>query len=173
MRIALAALLTAVAVFAATPPPVSASQPSEEPTEAENGVSEVDPGPPEQANGRIEALDRNQRAPWSGMLIEQKDLVRWRLEIDNLRFRLDRDVQLATDTCEVKMKLHTQLLAIENERRELREALLQERIDELAQSNVGLQKDVVEANRRSILEEPVVWYLGGILSAGLLVLATQ
>lgn len=163
-------VLTAVLVLVGTSTPVLAAEPSESLETASTELSEPEPGPPEQANGQITPLDRGQRAPWTGMLIEQQDLVRWKLEIDNLRYRLDRDVQLATDRCDVKVQLQVKLLDIETQRANQIDDLWRERVEQLAADNVALQKDVAEANSRNFFEEPVVWYVGGVISAALLVL---
>jgi hypothetical protein len=165
MKNALTALLIAAAVLGGTAPPVQAAEPVTEPTEAENVEPE---GPPAQANGQIEALNRGTRAPWTGMLIEQRDLVRWRLEIDHLRFRLDRDVRLEQDKCAVSLKLSTRMLELEKDHAEKVDALWKIRAEALGSSNVDLQKAVAKAQERGFFDEPVVWYVGGILTTGLI-----
>lgn len=143
-------------------PAVSAStgvvQPAPEPTIEEEPA-------PEYREGEILYLESGKRAPWTGLLIEQPDLVRWRLVIDNLKFRLLEDVKLANTKCDVRLDFEHQKQAIEKEGYLLKESMQRDRAKELAATIVELKKDVAEARKRGFLEQPIVWYVGGIASA--------
>lgn len=138
-----------------------------QPSISEDVISQE--GPPAQANGQVLSLDHGERAPWDGMLIEQRDLVRWRLEIDNLQFRRDRDVALEHDKCDVQVSYQLRLTDLERERGQMKSVLLQERIDSLANDVVEARKDVIRAAERGFFDEPMTWFVGGILISGTLV----
>ena len=160
-----AALLSLVLTQGAISASVFAAEPSESLSEP---AVEPEEGPPPQANGRILSLGRGDRAPWTGMLIEQSDLVRWRLEIDNLQFRLDRDVQFEADKCQVNIDYYKRALELEAGRTKTHDELWKQRAEDLGKTVVAARKDAAKARQRGFFDEPVVWFVGGIVVAGAL-----
>lgn len=162
----LRALLGAVVLIAWVPLPVFASNPSETVLETDTEPSE---GPPDQANGQILSLERGKRAPWSGMLIEQKDLVKWRLEIDNLQFRLDRTVGFEEEKCDAKTSYLDLSLKLERDRVTEHDSMWRERADSLANDVVEEKKRTAKASEKGFFDEPMVWFVSGMIVTGLIV----
>ncbi len=111
----------------------------------EDEASEPTPGA-----GQIVALRLRQPAPFAGLLIEQDDLVRWRLEIERLRFELDAERRRAAAELEVHRGLFERHLALSNDRLTLVQSLWEERATELQQS---LQQ-ALERAERDLWEQP-------------------
>lgn len=128
---------------------------------------------PEYREGEILYLEEGRRAPWTGLLIEQPDLVRWRLTIDNLRYRLAEDVKFEAAKCDVQIKFEHQRQDIEREGYRLKESMQQDRAKELAATIVELKADVAKARERGLLEQPILWYVAGIGSAVAIALLAQ
>ena len=123
--------------------PLAAAQDAPEPT----------PG-----TGQIVALRLRQPAPFAGLLIEQEDLVRWRLEIDSLRYRLDATAERAAAQLQVHTELATARLSAEGERRDLLTLLWSDRASEL---RVALE-EATERAIREVWEHPVLWLAVGL-----------
>lgn len=126
--------------------PVAAQEDAEAAAEATPGT------------GRIVALRLRQPAPFAGLLIEQDDLVRWRLEIEGLRFQLDAERRRAEAEEAVHQRLFDARLTAAGERLELVQTLWQSRATELRQS----LDDALQRAQREVWEHPVLWLAIGL-----------
>jgi hypothetical protein len=122
--------------------------------------------PPPQANGQVLFIVRGKRAPWDGMLIEQKDLVRWKLNIENLQFKLDRDVKLEKDSCNLRIDFFEKSLKLEQDRTGFHDKMWKDKVEDLAEDVVAARKDAVEARKRGFFEQPVFWVVVGAAITG-------
>jgi hypothetical protein len=115
--------------------------------------------------GEIVALDEGARAPFAGLLIEEQDLVGWRLRIEQLEHRLTLDVTTETRRCDVRLDLERERTRAVGDVATLRERLWRDRVGQLA----GELRDAREDARPSWIESPLLWYVAGVASAVLVV----
>ncbi|HEY5658350.1 MAG TPA: hypothetical protein VIY27_11240 [Myxococcota bacterium] len=121
-------------------------------------AAQDEPAAEEASTGEIVALRLRQPAPFAGLLIEQEDLVRWRLEIDSLRFRLDAITERAARELVVHQELAAAQLDAERARRELVQRLWTERATELRSA----LDEALERAQREVWEHPVIWLCVGL-----------
>jgi hypothetical protein len=117
-----------------------------------------DPEEDAPAEGQIVALRLRQPAPFAGLLLEQEDLVRWRLEIESLRYRLTADHERAAAELQVHLDLGEQRLVAERARRALVEELWTQRAAELR----GALDEALRRAERGPWEQPVLWLVIGL-----------
>lgn len=126
------------------------------------GANGVVPGEPPGADGEIVALDANERAPWAGLLIEETDLVKWKLTIDHLRFRLDRDIRLEIEKSGIRVGVEKEKMALAQESYRLREGMYKERLAERDKAILAAEKRAEEASERGFFEQPLLWFVAGL-----------
>ena len=149
-------LLALANVGSAQDRPLEAPQGAEGASEPETGAT---PG-----EGEIAALRAGQRAPWAGLLIVQEDLVRWRLEIERLRFRLRVDVEALTARHGVELQLMEGRVTAERERTDLHDTLWQDRAN-------GLAAELAAERVTEWYEHPTLWYVLGAVTVVVVVVA--
>lgn len=111
-------------------------------------------------------LREGERAPFTGQLMAQEDVLRWARTIEDLQHRLVLDVRTEVERCDVRLELERARTGAAEDRLTLREGLLRERITELATA-------VQEARRaatREWYESPALWFaIGAIVATGVAV----
>lgn len=107
-------------------------------------------------------LSASERAPFTGMLIQTEDLVRWRLEIERLRQQLAGDADMNArrltllerraavdlEACEARLTLHTGLY----------EARIREVATEMAQQSANDRRAIRRLGAWSVL-----WFVAGAI----------
>lgn len=136
----------------------ASNQPQNPPATAPEGPAEPSAG----ADGEIIPLDEGQRAPWAGLLIEESDLVRWKLTIDQLRFRLDRDVQLEIEKSAIRVAAVQEKLVLAHESQLLREELYKSRMADQDKTITAARQDAKDAAKRGFFEQPLLWFAAGV-----------
>jgi hypothetical protein len=145
--------------------PPSAYAQGTEPGRASEPVSDPIPAeaPEASAEGQILAIDRGERAPWAGLLIEEADLVRWKLEIDRLRWRLDVDVKAEQAKADVQEKFYEKMALADAERMQLKEAVYRDRIKDLGVSHQRLVNALAKERETTFFEQPMLWFGLGVV----------
>jgi hypothetical protein len=128
-------------------------RPSEAPGDPE-GASGAETGS-DPGEGEIASLGRGQRAPFAGLLIAQEDLVRWRLEIERLRFRLRVDLDALRARHVVETRLAEGRVEAADDRTELHDQLWEEQAS-------GLAAELLEERVTHWYEHPILWYVLGV-----------
>lgn len=120
---------------------------------------------------RIVALEEREPAPFAGMLLPDEVAIRWRQEIERLRFELD----LAAQRAAAMQALHADEIAARDaaaaERLRLRDELWTERATELraAAEEARRERDAARrAARPKWWQRPGLWFAVGAGSAGAL-----
>lgn len=111
-------------------------------------------------------LREGDRAPFTGQLILQSDLLQWAMRIETLEHRLELDVRTERERCEVHLELERARTTAAAATTELHDALYEARLTELATA-------LTEARRsaeRQWYESPALWFaIGLVVSAGAMV----
>lgn len=129
------------------------------PSSAQASPNEEEAAPePTLALDDIVALRTRQPAPFAGLLIRQDDLVRWRLEIEGLRYRLSAETARHAEELAIRERLSAARLSAASERTELVESLWRARGVELTQR----VREAEERAERSVWESPVLWFAVGL-----------
>lgn len=114
--------------------------------------------------GETFALERAERAPWSGMLVRDEDLFALQTQIMQLQMRIQNATTLHAETLAGRAALLIEASARCTERVELVEGLWRERRDELAHS---LQESRSREGAEWF-EHPALWFALGAIVTGAL-----
>lgn len=156
-RKALAALLSALLVLTSQTPWAMAQE-AEKPS---GGASEGSFEP-----GQIVPLAKGDGAPFEGLLIEQDDLVRWRLYIERLEFRRGRELELWEARQRIERELSQQKIDLHLQASAAREELWETRAKELGKQVTEARQEAIDAAERSWYESPILWFSLGVLITG-------
>jgi len=108
-------------------------------------------------------LREGDRAPFTGQLILQSDLLRWVARIEELEHRLDLDVRTERERCDVRLELERAHTTAASETLALHDALYAARIAELAASLNEARRNA----ERQWYESPALWFaVGAVVTAG-------
>jgi len=108
-------------------------------------------------------LREGARAPFTGQLMPQEDLLRWAGEIEALRHQLALDVRTERERCDVRLDLERARTTAAAETLTLHETLWRTRVEELATALTQARTNAV----REWWESPVLWFaLGAVVTAG-------
>ncbi len=110
----------------------------------------------------ILALDAGDRAPRTGMLIDDGDLVAWRQMIERLAYELGAQRSLAAATCDLRVHEEQSRTGAAQAEITLRESLWTARVTELTQALTTAR----EHEGPAWYEQPMLWtVVGAILGA--------
>lgn len=111
-------------------------------------------------------LREGERAPFTGQLMAQDDVLLWARTIEDLRHRLELDVRTERERCDVRLELERARTSAAAETLALHDALWTSRTEELRTA-------VTEARRgaeRQWYESPALWFaIGAVVATGVLV----
>lgn len=119
------------------------------------------PAEPAGAEGEIVPLSQSERAPWAGLLIEEADLVRWKLTIDHLQFRLVSDVRLEIEKSSIRVGAVQEKMMLAHESHLLKEKMYQDRLAEKDRFILAAEMKAEKAAHRGFFEQPLVWFVMG------------
>lgn len=122
----------------------------------------------------LQMLQKGARAPWTGILILQDDLVQWRFKIEALEFELQNVRQLHTSILKVEKELTERKIQIERERTTLIQELWKAQVEKLGKELQKTQEHLLRAQEIDWWEHPAFWLAIGVVitsGAGLLVLS--
>ena len=107
-------------------------------------------------------IQSGERAPFTGQLISQSDLMQWALRIEMLEHRLATDLRTGVERCEVHLTLERARTTAAVETTNLRDGLFTQRLRELGESLVAARSSAV----RAWFESPLLWFaVGAVASA--------
>lgn len=112
-------------------------------------------------------LREGERAPFTGQLLVQEDVLRWARTIEDLEYRLELDRTTEQERCSIRLQLEEARTKNAEDRLNLRETLWRQRAEELSNSLRNAQKNAI----REWWESPPLWFAGGALTAVVSVLA--
>lgn len=108
-------------------------------------------------------LREGERAPFTGQLILQADLMQWAMRIESLEHRLTLDVATEIARCDVRLTLEQARTSGAEERLTLHEGLYRERVEELNAALTEARRDA----ERQWFESPALWFaIGAVVAAG-------
>lgn len=108
-------------------------------------------------------LREGDRAPFTGQLILQADLLRWAMRIEALEHRLEVDVRTERERCDVRLDLERARTTAASDTRALHDALYETRIQELA----AALNEARRSAERQPWESPALWFaVGAVVAAG-------
>lgn len=123
---------------------------------------------------QLQLLQKGARVPWTGILILQDDLVKWKFRIEELEYELSQVRQLHTRILQVETTLTERKLVIERERTTLIQNLWKDRAEELGDELQKTQEQLLRAQEIDWWEHPALWMAVGVVitsGAGLLILS--
>jgi hypothetical protein len=107
-------------------------------------------------------LREGERAPFTGQLMAQDDVLLWARTIEDLRHRLELDVRTEVERCDVRLELERARTTAAAETLVLHDTLWTDRVAELTAA-------LVEARRsaeRQWYESPALWFaVGAVVTA--------
>jgi hypothetical protein len=126
---------------------------------------------PKLSSLELRMLSKGSRAPWTGILIAQDDLVRWKFKIEELKHELAQVRELHKAIRKTESELTDRKLEIEQERAKLIQELWVSQTKELGDELKKTQKHLLEAQQTKWWKHPALWLAVGVVittSAGLL-----
>lgn len=104
-------------------------------------------------------LQSGARAPFTGQLMAQEDVLTWSRTIEDLERRLVSDIATAAAVCEQRLTGERARTEAAQDVGLLHDTLYQQRLDALAQEVVAARGDA----RREWWEHPALWFAVGVL----------
>lgn len=108
-------------------------------------------------------LREGERAPFTGQLMAQEDVLRWAATIEELQHRLELDVRTERERCDVRLELERARTTAATETLTLHDTLWTDRVAELTRA-LGEARRSAE---RQWYESPALWFaIGAVVTAG-------
>lgn len=111
-------------------------------------------------------LREGERAPFTGQLMAQEDVLRWAATIEGLEHRLTLDVRTEVERCDVRLELERARTTAAGETLALHTALWTARTEELT----AALNEARRSGERQWYESPALWFaIGAVVTAGVTV----
>lgn len=108
-------------------------------------------------------LREGERAPFTGQLMAQEDVLRWAATIEDLQHRLELDVRTERERCDVRLELERARTTAAGETLALHDTLWTDRVAELTRALTEARRSAT----REWYESPALWFaIGAVVATG-------
>lgn len=111
----------------------------------------------------ITAVAKDEKAPFSGQLLDTSTAIRWMNYLDQARFRLREDVILERRVCNANMAYYDRVLEVERKASSEIEKDLRDRLLKTEQRAIDAQQEVVNPG---FFHSQTFWFLSGVVVSG-------